>query len=42
MISHNEIVEILSGYNLKEITIGVLASHSALDICDGTIEYICQ
>jgi 5-formaminoimidazole-4-carboxamide-1-(beta)-D-ribofuranosyl 5'-monophosphate synthetase len=38
MIERKEISEILSGYDLKESTIGVLASHSALDVCDGAVE----
>ena len=38
MIERKEITEILSGYDLKETTIGVLASHSALDVCDGAAE----
>jgi len=38
MIERKEITEILSGYDLKETTIGVLASHSALDVCDGAVE----
>ena len=38
MIENNEINEILSGYDLGKATIGVLASHSALDICDGAID----
>ena len=38
MIERKEITEILSGYDLKETTIGVLASHSALDVCDGAVK----
>ena len=38
MIERKEITEILSGYDLKETTICVLASHSALDVCDGAVE----
>lgn len=38
MIDRKEIIEILSGYDLSKITIGVLASHSALDVCDGAVE----
>ncbi len=38
MIGRKEITGILSGYDLKETTIGVLASHSALDVCDGAVE----
>jgi 5-formaminoimidazole-4-carboxamide-1-(beta)-D-ribofuranosyl 5'-monophosphate synthetase len=38
MIERKEITEILSCYDLKETTIGVLGSHSALDVCDGAVE----
>ncbi len=38
MIERKEIIEVLSEYNLSETTIGVLASHSALDVCDGAAE----
>ncbi|OFV67441.1 MAG: 5-formaminoimidazole-4-carboxamide-1-(beta)-D-ribofuranosyl 5'-monophosphate synthetase [Candidatus Syntrophoarchaeum caldarius] len=38
MISRSEIYEILDSYNLDDAMIGVLASHSALDVCDGAIE----
>ncbi len=38
MIERKEITEILSGYNSREIAVGVLASHSALDVCDGAAE----
>lgn len=35
MITRHQISEISSKYNSKEITIGTLGSHSALDICKG-------
>jgi len=35
MISQEEIKAVLDGYDLNEATIGVLGSHSALDICRG-------
>jgi 5-formaminoimidazole-4-carboxamide-1-(beta)-D-ribofuranosyl 5'-monophosphate synthetase len=38
MIEPNEITEVLSEYDLSKTTIGVLASHSALDVCDGAVE----
>jgi len=38
MISRKEIQEIVDGYNPEEIKIGVIASHSALDVCDGAVE----
>ncbi len=38
MIERKEIIELLSEYDLRKTTIGVLASHSALDVCDGAVE----
>ncbi|MCZ7384592.1 MAG: formate--phosphoribosylaminoimidazolecarboxamide ligase family protein [Candidatus Methanoperedens sp.] len=38
MIDRKEIIDVLSGYDLSEATVGVLASHSALDVCDGAVE----
>jgi 5-formaminoimidazole-4-carboxamide-1-(beta)-D-ribofuranosyl 5'-monophosphate synthetase len=35
MITPDEIKEVLGEYNLNKVTIGVLGSHSALDICRG-------
>jgi len=35
MIGRNEIKELLDGYELDKVIIGVLGSHSALDICRG-------
>ena len=35
MITKEEIKEVLGEYNLNKVTIGVLGSHSALDICRG-------
>lgn len=35
MIAQEEIKEVLGEYNLNEVTMGVLGSHSALDICRG-------
>jgi 5-formaminoimidazole-4-carboxamide-1-(beta)-D-ribofuranosyl 5'-monophosphate synthetase len=35
MISQEEIKEVLGEYDLNNVTIGVLGSHSALDICRG-------
>ena len=35
MIAQEDIEEVLGEYNLNEVTIGVLGSHSALDICRG-------
>lgn len=38
MIERKEIIELLREYDLGKTTIGVLASHSALDVCDGAVE----
>ncbi len=38
MIEREEIIRLLSDYDLNKTTIGVLASHSALDVCDGAVE----
>ena len=38
MIERKEILDVLSEYDLNKTTIGVLASHSALDVCDGAVE----
>ncbi len=38
MIERKEITGVLSKYDLDKTTIGVLASHSALDVCDGAVE----
>ncbi len=38
MIARKEITGVLSEYDLDKTTIGVLASHSALDVCDGAVE----
>lgn len=38
MIDKDEIVKVLSEYDLSKTTVGVLASHSALDVCDGAVE----
>ncbi len=38
MIERKEIIEVLSEYDLSKAAIGVLASHSALDVCDGAVE----
>ena len=37
MISRDEVLGNLEKYNLKDAKIGVVASHSALDTCDGAI-----
>lgn len=39
MISKEEINELLKNYNLNDITVGALGSHSALDICRGAKEH---
>ena len=38
MIDRKAIVEVLESYDPSEVRIGVLASHSALDTCDGAAE----
>ncbi|MDP6864069.1 MAG: formate--phosphoribosylaminoimidazolecarboxamide ligase family protein [Candidatus Poseidoniaceae archaeon] len=38
MISQDEIAAIIEGYDSLKLRIGMTASHSALDICDGAIE----
>ncbi len=38
MIESSDISEILSNYDRMKLRIGMTASHSALDICDGAIE----
>ncbi|MCK4614946.1 MAG: formate--phosphoribosylaminoimidazolecarboxamide ligase family protein [Thermoplasmata archaeon] len=38
MLSRPEVQEIVSGYDKDRIKIGMIASHSALDACDGAIE----
>jgi 5-formaminoimidazole-4-carboxamide-1-(beta)-D-ribofuranosyl 5'-monophosphate synthetase len=38
MIERKEITKVLSEYDFDKTTIGVLASHSALDVCDGAVE----
>lgn len=35
MITQNDIAEVLKGYDLKNLTIGVLGGHSGLDVCHG-------
>ncbi|MBD3330744.1 DUF1297 domain-containing protein [Candidatus Peregrinibacteria bacterium] len=39
MILIDEIMELVSSYNLNDITIGVLGGHSALDVCQGAKKY---
>jgi 5-formaminoimidazole-4-carboxamide-1-(beta)-D-ribofuranosyl 5'-monophosphate synthetase len=39
MIKRSEINEVLDGYDLDKATIGVLGSHSALDICRGAKDF---
>ncbi len=38
MIDRKKITDIASGYDKKDLRVGVLASHSALDVADGAIE----
>jgi 5-formaminoimidazole-4-carboxamide-1-(beta)-D-ribofuranosyl 5'-monophosphate synthetase len=38
LIDRQKILDIVDGYNLKKAKIGMVASHSALDVCDGAVE----
>jgi len=38
MISKDQIANIMEDYDSLKLRIGMTASHSALDICDGAIE----
>ena len=38
MIARSEIEEVLADYDLDKVIVGVLGSHSALDVCDGAKE----
>ncbi|MFH1721342.1 MAG: formate--phosphoribosylaminoimidazolecarboxamide ligase family protein [Candidatus Altiarchaeota archaeon] len=38
MISRDEVWGVLEGYDTKKVKVGVLASHSALDVADGAAE----
>jgi len=38
MIGRNDIIPILEEYDTSEIKIGLVGSHSALDVCDGAVE----
>lgn len=38
MIERDEINEVLKEYDLSKAKLGMIASHSALDVCDGAIE----
>ena len=38
MIDRKEILGVLEGYNLDDLRIGMVASHSALDTADGAVE----
>ncbi|MCL2147890.1 MAG: formate--phosphoribosylaminoimidazolecarboxamide ligase family protein [Methanomassiliicoccaceae archaeon] len=37
MISREEVLSKLEGYDIKRAKVGVVASHSALDVCDGAV-----
>ncbi len=39
MLKVEDIKEVLAGYDLKNLTIGVLGGHSALDVCAGAKKY---
>jgi 5-formaminoimidazole-4-carboxamide-1-(beta)-D-ribofuranosyl 5'-monophosphate synthetase len=38
MIEKDQIIEVLKEYDLSKAKLGMIASHSALDVCDGAIE----
>ncbi|MFQ5838161.1 MAG: formate--phosphoribosylaminoimidazolecarboxamide ligase family protein [Thermoplasmata archaeon] len=38
MISRDAVLRVLEGYDREKVKVGVLASHSALDVCDGGVE----
>ena len=38
MISRERIFEVVGGYDLNNAKVGMVASHSALDVCDGAVE----
>lgn len=38
MIQRDAVLEVLEGYDSEKVKVGVLASHSALDVCDGAVE----
>ena len=38
MINREEVAQIVDNYDRLKLRIGMTASHSALDICDGAIE----
>jgi 5-formaminoimidazole-4-carboxamide-1-(beta)-D-ribofuranosyl 5'-monophosphate synthetase len=38
MLAREEVLSVLEGYDPERVRIGVLGSHSALDVCDGAIE----
>lgn len=38
MIDRSKVLEVLEGYDLKDLRIGMIASHSALDTADGAVE----
>ena len=38
MIDRDSILGVLEGYDLEKAKVGMVASHSALDVCDGAVE----
>ena len=38
MIDRSKVLEVLRGYDLDDLRIGMIASHSALDTADGAVE----
>jgi 5-formaminoimidazole-4-carboxamide-1-(beta)-D-ribofuranosyl 5'-monophosphate synthetase len=37
-ISREKVLNALEGYDLEKVKVGMVASHSALDVCDGAVE----
>ena len=38
MIERRDIQNVVRGYDLDKVKLGMVASHSALDVCDGAVE----
>jgi len=38
LIDRSKVLEVLEGYDLDDLRIGMIASHSALDTADGAVE----
>ena len=38
MIDRERVLKVLEGYDDGRLSVGVIGSHSALDVCDGAVE----